>query len=44
MDAINALYSVTYEIDEKHGTAYHARFVEFLTHMPARRTSWSAAP
>src|SRR5512139_652182 len=33
MDALNALYSVTYEIDEKHGRVYHARLKEFLTHM-----------
>jgi 4-hydroxybutyryl-CoA dehydratase/vinylacetyl-CoA-Delta-isomerase len=31
MDAFNALHSVTYEIDEKHGTVYHRRFVEFIT-------------
>ena len=33
MDALNSLYSVTYEIDEKHGTSYHARLKEFLTQM-----------
>ena len=33
MDALNSLYSVTYEIDEKHGTPYHARFKAFLTQM-----------
>jgi 4-hydroxybutyryl-CoA dehydratase / vinylacetyl-CoA-Delta-isomerase len=31
MDALNALYSVTYEIDEKHGTEYHGRLRKFLT-------------
>src|ERR1044071_7674930 len=30
MDAINSLYSVTYDIDQAHGTPYHARFVEFV--------------
>lgn len=30
MDASNALHSVTYEIDEKHGTHYHQRFAAFL--------------
>jgi len=30
MDALNALHSVTFEIDEKHGTPYHARLNEFL--------------
>ena len=31
MDAFNSLHSVTYEIDEAHGTPYHQRFVEFVT-------------
>ena len=29
MDAANALYSTTYEIDEAHGTKYHENFVNF---------------
>ena len=33
MDALNALYSVTYEIDAKHATPYHARFTAFLKEM-----------
>ncbi|MEM7136184.1 MAG: 4-hydroxyphenylacetate 3-hydroxylase N-terminal domain-containing protein [Myxococcota bacterium] len=33
MDAFNSLYSVTYEIDEKHGTPYHDRLKSFLTTM-----------
>jgi 4-hydroxybutyryl-CoA dehydratase/vinylacetyl-CoA-Delta-isomerase len=33
MDAFNALYSVTYEIDQKHGTPYHARLKAFLERM-----------
>lgn len=33
MDAINALHSVTYEIDEAHGTGYHGRFKEFVARM-----------
>lgn len=33
MDAFNALYSVTYEIDEKNQTDYHNRLKAFLTHM-----------
>jgi 4-hydroxybutyryl-CoA dehydratase/vinylacetyl-CoA-Delta-isomerase len=36
MDAFNALYSVTYEIDEKHGTPYHERLEAFLTTMQER--------
>ncbi len=30
MDALNSLFSVTFEIDEQHGTAYHQRFREFV--------------
>ncbi len=33
MDAFNALYSTTYEIDEQYGTPYHERFKAFLTQM-----------
>lgn len=33
MDALNALHSVTFDIDEAHGTPYHARFNEFVTDM-----------
>ena len=33
MDAINALYSTTYEIDEKHGTPYHTRLKAFIADM-----------
>ncbi len=33
MDAFNSLYSVTYEMDEQHGTAYHRRMKAFLTDM-----------
>ena len=38
MDAFNALYSVTFEIDEAHGGDYHARLREFLTLMHRRNT------
>ena len=30
MDALNSLYSTTYEIDKKHNTGYHARLKEFI--------------
>lgn len=33
MDALNATYSVTYDIDQKCGTDYHARFKEFLRYI-----------
>jgi len=31
MDALNAVYSTTFELDSKYGTIYHKRFTEFLT-------------
>jgi 4-hydroxybutyryl-CoA dehydratase/vinylacetyl-CoA-Delta-isomerase len=31
MDALNALHSVTHDLDQKYGTAYHGRFKDFLT-------------
>lgn len=33
MDAINALHSVTFEIDAAHDTDYHQRFLAFVTEM-----------
>lgn len=33
MDAFNALYSVTFEMDETHGTDYHEKLKGFLTKM-----------
>lgn len=30
MDAINAIYSTTFEMDKEYGTIYHQRFVEYL--------------
>ncbi len=30
MDACNAVYSTTFEIDEKHGTSYHQNFLNFV--------------
>mgnify|MGYP000923188853 FL=1 len=33
MDAINALHSTTFELDARHGTPYHGRFVRFVTAM-----------
>ena len=36
MDAFNSLYSVTHEMDEKHGTGYHGRFKQFVTEMQKR--------
>jgi len=36
MDAINALHSVTFEIDEAHSTGYHERFKDFVTMVQER--------
>jgi len=36
MDALNSLHSVTYEIDEAHGTAYHRRFLDFVAFAQSR--------
>ncbi|MEM7659104.1 MAG: 4-hydroxyphenylacetate 3-hydroxylase N-terminal domain-containing protein [Bacteroidota bacterium] len=33
MDAFNALYSTTFEMDQAHGTSYHERLKAFLTEM-----------
>ncbi|MFQ5827303.1 MAG: 4-hydroxyphenylacetate 3-hydroxylase family protein [Dehalococcoidia bacterium] len=34
-DAINAIYAVSYEIDQNKGTNYHGRFVDFLKYVQA---------
>lgn len=33
MDAINSLYSTTFEVDEKHSTSYHERLKSFVVEM-----------
>lgn len=33
MDAFNALYSTTFDMDQKLGTDYHARFVEYMKYV-----------
>jgi 4-hydroxybutyryl-CoA dehydratase / vinylacetyl-CoA-Delta-isomerase len=33
MDAVNSLYSLTFDIDAERGTGYHPRFVAWLTEM-----------
>jgi len=33
MDALNAVYNTTYEIDRAEGTIYHTRFKEYLRHV-----------
>lgn len=30
MDALNAIYSTTYEMDKEYGTNYHERFIEYV--------------
>ncbi len=36
MDAFNSLHSVTFEIDEAHGTPYHRRFGDFVAFAQSR--------
>lgn len=33
MDAFNAVFNTTFEIDAKHGTQYHQRFMEYLKYV-----------
>lgn len=33
LDALNALYTVTFELDRELGTGYHKRFLEYLKHV-----------
>lgn len=33
MDAFNAVFSTTFEIDEAHGTSYHKNFIEYLKYV-----------
>ena len=37
MDAINALYSITYEIDQANGTDYHESFTKYVQYHAGRR-------
>ena len=36
MDAFNAIYSTTFEVDQKYGTRYHDRFCEYMRHVQER--------
>ena len=36
LDALNTLHSITFEIDEAHGTSYHQRFLAFLKCVQSR--------
>jgi 4-hydroxybutyryl-CoA dehydratase/vinylacetyl-CoA-Delta-isomerase len=38
MDALNSLYSVTFEIDEKHQTVYHERLKKFIAEAQRQNT------
>jgi len=33
MDAFNAVFNTTYEIDQAHGTNYHQRFIDFMKYV-----------
>jgi len=35
MDALNAVFSVSWEVDRAHGTPYHARLLRFIRHCQA---------
>ena len=35
MDALNALYAITYDIDQGEGTDYHERFTQYLLRVQA---------
>ena len=39
MDAINAVYSTSYEVDQKYDTKYHENFLKFLTE--AQQKDWT---
>ncbi len=39
MDAFNAVFSTTYDVDKKHGTKYHDNFKEYL--MLAQEKDWT---
>lgn len=32
LDAVSVLHSITYDIDQKHGTEYHQRYLDFMRH------------
>lgn len=36
MDAFNAIYSTTFEVDQKYGTRYHDRFCEYMRYVQQR--------
>ncbi len=36
MDALNALHSVTFDIDQQHQTEYHSRFTDFVERIQAK--------
>lgn len=33
MDSLNAMYSITYEMDKEYGTCYHERFLKYLRYV-----------
>lgn len=39
LDAINALYSTTFEADKRHGTDYHGNFIAYLNEM--QKNDWT---
>ena len=43
LDGINAVFSTTYEIDQKYGTKYHGRFRDWLKHIQENDLAMSVA-
>jgi 4-hydroxybutyryl-CoA dehydratase/vinylacetyl-CoA-Delta-isomerase len=43
LDTVSVMHSVTYDIDQKHGTAYHARYLTFLKQAQAKNVIIAAA-
>jgi 4-hydroxybutyryl-CoA dehydratase/vinylacetyl-CoA-Delta-isomerase len=42
LDTISVLHSITYDIDQKHGTEYHQRYLRFMRHAQANNISIGA--
>ena len=43
LDTISVLHSITYDIDEKHGTCYHQRYLNFMRHAQRNNVIIAAA-
>jgi len=43
LDTVSVLHSITYDIDQKHGTGYHARYLDFLRQAQRKNVIVAAA-